>query len=182
MSEPRFVPLTCPRCGHDLTGRATDVLAFCAPCRVAVSISRRGLVEVDVVSVSRLPEGEGAPLALPFWLAGSTAVPAFQSARPLTLARIASRLVPRWPIEASLRLPLPLGARLGPEVISRVALLARVPPPPPDTVVQVLSVPLRFHGNRARIPLFEGTLFPEDVTEALLLMALRDAPEPARAR
>lgn len=172
MSEPRFIPLTCPRCQDDLVGRAADRLAFCPRCAIAVRIARDGLVEIDVRSVSAIPDGDGLPVRLPFWCAGSTAVPAFQSARPLTLTRIASRLVARWPTEPTLLMPLPLGARHEAHTMTRIAALARVPPPPPGAPLFVLSVPLRFHGNRARLPRFEGTLFPEDIGEVATLVEM----------
>ncbi|MBP7149028.1 MAG: hypothetical protein KBD01_15980 [Acidobacteria bacterium] len=166
-----FVPLACPACGDDLAGRAADRVAFCRACRTAFRCDGGRLAALPASTVVLPPPGSGPGLALPFWARDHVAVPAFLTARPLTLTRVATRLLPGWPLEPGLAGPLPLGARVRPEAISRIAALAR-PGDPGAGALRLLAVPARQDGHRFRLAGFEGELFRDDIRESEDLVRL----------
>lgn len=170
MSEPRFLPLACPECSGDLIGRAEDRAAFCRPCGLAFRCDRGRIEALPAARVTALPEGSGPLIHLPFWLDGASVMPAFHSSRPLTLARIAARLLGSWPAERSLADPPPLGARLDPARLGEVARLAKIDLPSPRAPLALLAVPARGEASRFRLPAFDGFLYDEDVTEREALL------------
>ncbi len=169
MSVPQFLPLACPRCSDNLAGRAVDRLAFCRSCRRAYRIGDGVLSDLPSRHVTDVPPGPGARLALPFWLSGTLAMPAFLGARPLSVARIATRALVRWSPVEGLGIETPLGARVPPAALTPVCRLARLPLPAGDAPVEVLSVPVRADGGRFLLPAGAGTLYPDDVQEGRLL-------------
>jgi hypothetical protein len=164
MSGPRFVPLTCPRCSGDLTGRAIDLVAYCRSCRTALRVDGERVAEIPAVAALGEPPGAGPEIRLPFWAAGTLATPAFQTTRPVTLTRIASRLLPQWPAQRGLEPPWPVGVRLPPESLARLATLARVQPP--STAPVLLGVPARLADRRIKLLAYEADLYPDDVPES----------------
>jgi hypothetical protein len=181
VSAPRFLPLACPRCSDDLAGRAVDRAAFCGACGRAYRVDGGALADLPARRVTLLRPGqglaqvlpdEGPLLALPFWLVGQAAIPAFLGARPLTLARMATRALSAWRIVQGVEPPLPFGARVAPESAARVCRLARLQTPPPAAPLSLLAVPARVVGGRFLLPGDAGTLFPDDVQEGRLLARL----------
>lgn len=172
MSAPHFLPLACPRCSDDLAGRAVDRLAFCRACRRAYRVDDTGLADLATRHVAGAPPGPGPLLALPFWLSGSLAMPAFLGARPLSVARIATRALSRWAPLEGLGKEVPLGARVPPAAFAAVCRLARLPAPAADARLELLSVPVRVDGGRYLLPADAGTLYPDDVQEGRLLADL----------
>jgi hypothetical protein len=172
VSAPRFLPLACPRCSDDLAGRAVDRAAFCRACGRAYRVDGGALADLPAHRVTLLPPGEGALLALPFWRLGTVAVPAFLGARPLTLARIATRALSDWRTAEGLEPPLPFGARVSPASAPQVCRLARLPAPPAGVPLALLAVPARVDGGRFLLPGEAGTLYPDDLHEGRLLSQL----------
>jgi hypothetical protein len=177
----RFVPLACPHCSGDLIGRAVDLVAFCEPCQLALRVDGDAVEVLRAVHVTDPPPGGAPEIMLPFWVAGTCAMPAFHSSRPMTLARIGARLLPRWHAQRGYGAPPPVGARIEPDRIARVAKLARVAPPAAGSELALLAVPARRDGNRIAIPRLEGPLYPEDVleTESLVAAVARAVAAPA---
>ncbi|MDQ7007923.1 MAG: hypothetical protein Q9Q40_11890 [Acidobacteriota bacterium] len=171
MKAARFVPLLCPRCSGDLSGRAIDRVAFCRPCRAAYLCSGQGLVAIETARVIGPPSGEGALIHLPFWVEAPAVMPAFYSGRPLTLSRVAAQRLDTWEVEQDLPNPPPFGARLDPTRIAEVARLAGTPPPN-GVPLTLLAVPARIDGAQLRIPGYEGKLYGEDVVESRTLIHL----------
>ncbi len=172
MSAPRFLPLACPRCSDDLAGRAVDRVAFCRACGRAYRVDGGVLADLPARHVTLAPPGDGAQLALPFWLLGPVAIPAFLGARPLTLARIATRALSAWRTAVGATPPLPFGARVPPGSAPQVCRLARLPAPPAGVALELLAVPARVEGGRFLLPGDAGTLYPDDVHEGRLLAHL----------
>lgn len=181
MSAPSFVPLACPLCLAELVGRAADIVAFCPPCGIAVRVDGEESLELSTMVVAvRLPN-EGSVFSLPFWSAGGLIVPAFRTARPLTLARMATGLLGAWKPARGLAAPPPLGARLGPESLAELAGLARLEAPPPDATLSLVGVPALLRENRVYLPALRGTLYPGDVSEqGALVHAAQGLSEPTR--
>ena len=169
MSAPRFLPLACPRCSDDLAGRAVDRAAFCRACGRAYRVDGSALADLPARRVTLLPGGGGALLALPFWVLGPIAFPAFLGARPLTLARIATRALSTWRTADGVEPPFPLGARVTPASAPQVCRLARLPAPAADAPLSLLAVPARLEGGRYLLPGDAGTLYPDDLHEGRLL-------------
>ena len=169
MNAPRFLPLVCPRCSDDLAGRAVDRAAFCRACGRAYRVDGGALADLPARHVTLAPPGEGTVLALPFWVLGTVAVPAFLGARPLTMARIATRALATWRTADGVERPLPLGARVAPASAAQVCRLARLPAPPAGAPLTLLAVPARVTGGRYLLPADAGTLYPDDLHEARLL-------------
>jgi hypothetical protein len=169
VSAPHFLPLACPRCSDDLAGRAVDRVAFCPACHRAYRVDGGALADLPARRATLPPPGEGPLLALPFWIAGEVAVPAFLGSRPLTMARIATRSLAAWRIEDGLAPPFPLGARVAPDGAAAVCRLARLPAPPAGARPVLLAVPARIDGGRFLLPGEAGTLYPDDVHEGRLL-------------
>jgi hypothetical protein len=169
VSAPCFLPLVCPRCSADLAGRAVDRVAFCPPCRRAYRLDDAGLADLPARRATRVPLGDGELFALPFWLRGPIAAPAFLGARPLTVARIATRALSEWSVEEGLEPPFPLGSRVAPAALPQICRLARLSAPAADAPLALLSVPARFAGGRIQLPGAAGTLYPDDVLEGRLL-------------
>ena len=119
--------------------------------------------------MTQLPGGGGALLALPFWVLGPIAFPAFLGARPLTLARIATRALSTWRTADGVEPPFPLGARVTPDSAPQVCRLARLPAPAAGAPLALLAVPARLEGGRYLLPGDAGTLYPDDVHEGRLL-------------
>ena len=180
MSAPSFVPLACPRCGAELVGRAADIVAFCTPCEIAVRVDGEQSLELPSQAVKvRVPD-EGSLFSLPFWCAGEVVVPAFLTARPLTLARMATGLLAAWKPERGLVSPAPLGARLRPEAIPDLAELARLDVSLPNAMPALVGVPALIRENRVHLPGLDGTLYPGDVSEqGVLVQASARLGEPA---
>ncbi|HHN74630.1 MAG TPA: hypothetical protein ENK10_05310 [Acidobacteria bacterium] len=171
MKAARFVPLLCPRCSGDLSGRAVDRLAFCRPCRAAFLCTEQGLTPIESARVLATPPGTGALIHLPFWVSAPAVMPAFYSGRPLTLSRIAAERLDLWRAERAVPDPPPFGARLDPARIAEVARLAGTPAP--DGVpLALLAVPARIDGAQLRIPDYDGKLYGEDVVESRALIHL----------
>ncbi len=166
MSEPRFLPLVCPNCASDLSGRAVDRVAFCSECRSAWRCDGHELTPLPVARVRVLPPGEGSLIHLPFWLKGACVLPAFLTERPLTLARIAHQHLELWPAERALADPLPLGARISPASLAEAARLAVIDPPSSSSPLALLALPARIAGERFLLPRFDGELYLGDVLEA----------------
>ncbi|GAB4372883.1 MAG: hypothetical protein Kow0062_09550 [Acidobacteriota bacterium] len=165
MSGPRFVPLTCPTCGGNLLGRAPDVVACCPPCGSAWRVDGPAPVPLRVLAVAGdLHDFGGQPLALPFWATSRAAVPAFESARPLSLARAATGCLARWSARPGLGTPPPLGVRLAPATAARLARLADLPWDD-DGEPALLSVPARLAGARLHVAGLDLPCFAEDVSE-----------------
>ncbi len=171
-TRARFLPLACPRCSQDLTGRSADRVAFCTPCSRAYRCDGEELVEFPVAHVTARPTGGGLLLHLPFWLRGGAVMPAFLGARPLTLARVAAARLDAWPAARGLGDALPLGARLAPEALAETARLAKIASPSTRTPLALLSVPALADGERFRLPGWDGELFLGDVEEAAELRRL----------
>ena len=170
MSGPRFVPLTCPHCGDNLFGRAADPVACCPPCGTAWLVTGPEPVPLRTLAVTLEPgERGGRRLSLPFWVSPGAAVPAFESARPLTLARAASRHADGWPARPGIPDPPPLGARLDPEAARRVAGLAGLEPRGAGWAL--LAVPARLDGTRLHVAGLDLPCHAEDVSEAAALLA-----------
>jgi len=170
VNEPRFLPLVCPECSADLVGRAEDRAAYCRPCGLAFRCDQGRIEAIPVARVTALPGGDGPLIYLPFWLDGPSVMPAFHSSRPLTLARIAARLLGAWRAEKTLSEPPPLGARLDPARLGEVARLAKIDLPSPRAPLALLAVPARNEASRFRLPAFDGFLYDEDVTEREALL------------
>ncbi len=183
MNGPRFVPLTCPNCGGNLFGRAADVVACCLPCRSAWLVDGAEPRTQRVLTVDLQPaDTAGAPLALPFWASPAVAIPAFESARPLSLARAVSRVLGSWPARPGLPDPPPLGTRIAPAAAGRIARLAGLPDA--NGPWTLLVVPARLAGTRLRIAGLDGLpCYAEDVSEASALLArLAERKTPTAAR
>ncbi len=161
---PRFEPLVCPACAGGLAGRAQDVAAFCARCRRAYLVGGDAPRLVAALHVRAAParDADEEDVPLPFWFDGAVAAPAFLSARPLTLARAATRVLPSWAIEDGFGPAPPLGATLGPGALAAIARLTGLPARP-GAVAALLAVPAVFGGARFRVPGFAFELVPDDV-------------------
>ncbi len=166
MSSVLFLPLACPSCSGDLVGRATDLVAFCRPCRSAWRCDAATLDELRVAEVMEKPPGDGALIYLPFWIKGAAAIPAFYTARPLTLARIAAKLLDEWPARRAVPDPPPFGARIPPDSIGQTCRLARIAAPSTLSPLALLALPARIHGERFLLPRYTGELYLGDVLEA----------------
>lgn len=159
---PRFVPLACPVCNGDLAGSARDVVCFCKECGRAFLFTAGIATPITARRVADLPPGDaGEATALPFWRKGPVAVPAFLTARPMTLARAASRLLGAWTIVAGAEPPYPIGGRLGPETLAPLAKMAGLPAP--QGTLELLAVPARRAGARWRLPRLDLELVDDDV-------------------
>jgi hypothetical protein len=170
-TAPRFVPLACPTCADDLVGRGADVVAFCPRCERGYRVDRERVEPLRVLGVTARPAAAGTTLTLPFWAAGRVAAPAFHTARPLTLARVATGQLDAWPAAAGFEPPYPLGARLAPETLERIAPLARLPAPDTRRAV-LLAVPAVVQERRILLPGCDWALYPDDVLESQALVAL----------
>lgn len=173
---PRFLPLACLCCSGDLAGRAVDRVAFCPACGKAFLCEDRGLTELHALHVAVAAGAQTAVLPVPFWVHGGRAVPAFLSARTLTLARVATRLLRGWPGAEGPGAPPPLGGRLPPEALPEIQRLAGLPAARTSGRLTLLAVPLLCEGPRFRLPGWDGELFADDVPEAPDLRSRLPAP------
>ena len=171
MTGPRFVPLTCPTCGGNLSGRAADVVACCLPCRSAWLVDGPEPRAQRVLAIDLQPDDSaGTPLVLPFWASPSVAIPAFESARPLSLARAVTRVLGDWPARTGLPDLPPLGARIAPSAAGRVARLAGLADE--NGPWTLLAVPARLAGTRLRIAGLDALpCYAEDLSEAPALIS-----------
>ena len=167
MSGPRVVPLTCPHCGADLVGRAVDRIAFCAKDRTAWRVDGSSPRPIGISSVVDGESAEEAALALPFWLRLPWVMPAFASGRLLTLGRMTTRSMADWELQPGLGGLLPLGARLAPEMVSRMIHLVDAESTSADGPPHLLAVPVKRVENRLVLPSARWTvqLYPDDVLE-----------------
>jgi hypothetical protein len=172
VSGTRFVPLACDTCSGDLVGRAVDLVAFCVPCGRAYRVDGEAPLRIRVLSVDAEPPGAGPIIRLPLWLSGGVGMPAFATSRPLTLARIVSRLLTSWPGSPGPGSPPPLGTRLAPESLGDLAELARIEARRvAGAPLTLAALPVRWSERRVLVPGLEGPLYPEDVLEIQELVA-----------
>ncbi len=173
VSAPRFLPLACPRCSDDLAGRAVDRVAFCRACGRAYRVDGGALADLPARRVTLAPPGDGALLALPFWLLGPVAIPAFLGARPLTLARIATRSLSAWRTAEGLDAAVPFGRARAARLGSAGLPAGAAPGTPRRRAARILlAVPARVEGGRFLLPGDAGTLYPDDLHEGRLLAQL----------
>lgn len=166
MSQTIFVPLTCPACGGDLAGRASDVAAFCSSCRRAFRCDRDALSEFECRHV--VASIADPALWLPVWSDGHAAAPAFLTVRPLMLARLLSRAVKTWTHSETLGPAVPVGARLPPESLPGLCRLAELPEP--RSSIALLAVPATSDGVRIWLPGETIPLYSDDVVERSSLL------------
>jgi hypothetical protein len=184
IEQPRFLPLVCPDCSDDLAGRAEDVVAFCSSCDTAWRCDGDALERWPAGRVTEVPAGEGAVITLPFWVLGPVALPAFFGSRPLTAGRIVARGLADLRATRGAGRLLPVGARVPPESVAKVAPLLGCSSPPASNPV-LLALPVRVGHKRLALPGGARGLFPDDVHElpqllerAGALSARAGEPEP----
>jgi hypothetical protein len=178
VDHPRFLPLVCPDCNDDLAGRAEDLVAFCTSCGTVWRCDRDALERWPAGRVTEVPEGDGPAVALPFWVRGSIALPAFFGGRPLTVARTVARGLAQLPAGRGIGRWLPLGARIPPEAVAKAAPLLGSAPEAGAAVPALLAVPVRVGERRLHLPGSPHGLFPDDVHDLpqLLELGARELP------
>lgn len=175
MSLARFVPLTCATCATDLVGRATDHVLTCAGCGRGWVGSQGGL---HPVVLERVESGRQlrADLWLPFWIWSNAAAGAFLSARPLSIARLATAVRSDWHAADTLAPAFAIGSRLPAAAAARIVHLAGTPEPAGEP--RLWLVPAESDGTRVRPHHTETALYVDDVVERLVMTRAVADPAP----